>query len=119
MSKANSHINNLESIQLQGLQVPSTLLKQAVSGACFLLVIKPRSLKAQTPFLEDHNHLPELEDCQFPGNSKGCVRCSLLLGASKKHSYLYISASPLKRTNGLDSKHMVAVGHFVCNSFNC
>lgn len=78
--KANSHINNSEQVsnskvpkpQAPEAQVPCC--QRAVFGACFPVVIKPSSLWTQNSFLENHDHLLELEgDFYLPGNSKGCI----------------------------------------------
>lgn len=53
-------------------QVPCC--EPAVPGTCFLFVIKPSSLWTQNSFLENHDHLLELEEDFYPPeNSKGCI----------------------------------------------
>ena len=105
--KANSHINNSERAlnskvpkpQAPKAQVPCC--QHAVFGACFPFIIKPSSLWTQNPFLENHDHLLELEgDFYLPGNSKGCIWYQLLLVARGKVQEIWVSSSfspPLKK----------------------
>lgn len=83
------------------------------------MAIKPSSLESRSPFLEDHEHLLELEDFQSPGTSKGCIWSSLLLACVENPRNLPSSIPPLHMIRGLDSTHVGVGRHFVFISFNC
>lgn len=79
------HIPKFPKPQAPEAQVPPC--QHAVFGACFLVVIKPSSLWTQNPFLENHNHLLELEgDFYLPGNSKGCMWVLAIASCRRRNS---------------------------------